>query len=476
MLGSRSLAVLGNALTSFAPRRKGLSPVDSTPWSRNGWFPVIRESFSGAWQRNITYSPSQLQAFHAVWACQSRIAQDIAKLRLKLVRLQDGIWSEFSSPSFSPVLRKPNHFQTRIQMMENWVLSKLSTGNTYVLKMRDDRGVVTDLFVLDPHKVMPRVSDDGQIFYELQPDNLLGITTGVIVPAREIIHDRMNAGLFHPLIGVPPLYAAGLAATQGLQIQNNSTRLFANNSSPGGLLTAPGDISSDAAAEMSDEWEAKFGGENVGRVAVLGNGLQFTRMSLTAVDAQLIDQLKWAAENVCSAYLVPPYKIGIGEMPKYTNIQALNIEYGEQCLQIYFENIELLMDEGLGIGDGVGDPPYYGTEFATEDLLRMDTLTQMEVLDKGKWIMKPDEQRAKLGLPKAKGGDVVYRQEQDHSLEALAKRDAKDDPFSTTAQQPAAQPPPAAPIKDGGDGRINVRIAAEGLVRRSYKYDQQTLA
>ncbi|WP_416380911.1 hypothetical protein, partial [Klebsiella pneumoniae] len=34
------------------------------------------------------------------------------------------------------------------------------------------------------------------------------------VPAREVIHDRFNC-LFHPLIGLSPIYAAGLAAMQG---------------------------------------------------------------------------------------------------------------------------------------------------------------------------------------------------------------------------------------------------------------------
>jgi phage portal protein BeeE len=41
------------------------------------------------------------------------------------------------------VLRKPNRFQTRIQFLESWALSKLSRGNTYVLKQRDNRNVVT---------------------------------------------------------------------------------------------------------------------------------------------------------------------------------------------------------------------------------------------------------------------------------------------------------------------------------------------
>src|SRR5690606_18147617 len=107
--------------------------------SNRGWFPLIRESFSGAWQRNIELKPESILSFHAVFACQTLIASDIAKLRVKLVEDRDGIWTEVSRPAYSPVLRKPNHFQNRIQFFESWVLSKLQSGNTYALKGRDGR-------------------------------------------------------------------------------------------------------------------------------------------------------------------------------------------------------------------------------------------------------------------------------------------------------------------------------------------------
>ena len=47
----------------------------------------------------------------------------------------------------------------------------------------------------------------------------------MVVPASEIIHDRMQA-LYHPLIGVSPISACGLSALQGLNIQKNSVALF----------------------------------------------------------------------------------------------------------------------------------------------------------------------------------------------------------------------------------------------------------
>ena len=387
--------------------------------NRGGWWPIIRESFSGAWQQNVEVDRNAVLAFHAVFSCMTLIASDIAKLRVKLVAQDsDGIWSEVTNAAYSPVLRKPNGYQTRIQFWENWVLSKLSRGNTYALKQRDKRGVVTALYVLDPTRVKPLVTPDGAVYYELQPDNMAGLQEErVVVPAKEIIHDRFNC-LFHPLVGVSPIYANGLAATQGLSIQNNSANLFTNGSRPGGLLIAPQRIDPDNAKRLKEYWDNNFSGANTGKVAVLGDGMTYQGLSVNPDEAQLIEQLKWTAEVVCSTFHVPPYKIGVGALPSYNNVQALNTEYYSQCLQVLIEAVEVCLDEGLATGEKLG------TEFDLDNLLRMDSVTQMDVLDKSKGKLTVNEQRAKLDRKPVEGGDTVYLQEQDHSLAWLAARDA----------------------------------------------------
>lgn len=441
-------------LTVPFSEHKALHSVDGN----RGWWPIIRESYSGAWQQNVEVSVNTVLSYNAVFACQTLIASDIAKLRLKLVQRDMGdVWSEVQNPAYSPVLRKPNPWQNRIQFFESWVLSKLQRGNTYVLKERDNRGVVTRLYVLDPTHVTPLISDDGSVFYELHSDILAGINEPVRVPSREIIHDRFNC-FYHPLVGLSPIYANGLAAMNGLAIQNQATKFFQNGSSPGGVLTAPGAISDETAARLKDHWEANYTGANVGKIAVLGDGLKYEAMAVKATDAQLIEQLKWSAEVVCSTYHVPPYKIGIGTMPSYNNVQALNTEYYSQCLQILIESIELLIDEGLGMADGIG------VEFDLDNLLRMDSVTQVNALKEaiGAGIIAPNEARNKLSLRPVSGGDSPYLQQQNFSLQALAKRDAQEDPFKSGGGAPEA-PAPDEPSdgEDPEEAPANDNMAAE---------------
>jgi hypothetical protein len=96
--------------------------------SNGGWWPVVREAFTGAWQRDITVNASTALSYSAVYACVSLIAADIAKLCLRLVEQDaDGIWTETDSPSFSPVLRKPNRYQTITKFVEQWIVSNSAT-------------------------------------------------------------------------------------------------------------------------------------------------------------------------------------------------------------------------------------------------------------------------------------------------------------------------------------------------------------
>jgi HK97 family phage portal protein len=433
------LRVFGLQIT----RAKAAPPTAQAVDSRgSGWWPLVREPYTGAWQKNVEVKLDTVLTYSAVYACVTRIASDIAKLRLRLVEQDgDGIWTEKEVAAFSPVLRKPNRYQTRIKFIEQWIVSKLLHGNTYVLKERDQRGVVVALYVLDPSRVTPLVALDGAVYYQLRKDHLAGLQAEEIaVPASEIIHDTM-VSLYHPLVGVSPIHACGLAAVQGIRIQTNSAQFFGNGSNPGGILTAPGAISDETAQRLKAHWDANYSGANVGKVAVLGDGLKYEAMTVTAVDAQLIEQLKWSAETVCSTFHVPAYMVGVGNAPSYNNIEALNQQYYSQCLQVHIESIELLLDEGLGLNVKKDGARLYGTEFDLDDLLRMDTAAMVKTWGEAatSGLAKPNEGRRKLGLPPVEGGDTPYLQQQNYSLAALARRDA-DDPF--TKPEPASGPAP----------------------------------
>ena len=436
-------------------RKKSLYPVTS---SYTSWWPTIQESYAGAWQRNVEVRLEDTLQNWTVFKCINLISSDIGKIHLRLMTKRGDIWVDTTSSAFSPVLDRPNGYQNRIQFFRNWLESKLTRGNTYVLKRRDARQVVTEMIILDPTRVKTLVSDSGLVFYQLGKDNLSDLEDNVTVPSTEIIHDRFNT-LYHPLVGLSPLYAAGLNAITGLRIQENSTMFFGNGSRPGGVLTAPGAISDETAVRLKALWETNFSGENQGKVAVLGDGLKYEQMSMSATDAQLMEQSKMTAEQIAGSFGVPAYMLNLGTPPISNNVEAMAQLYYTQTLQVLIEDIELCLDEGLGLRSAG-----YHAEFDLDDLLRMDRASlvaaEAELVKAG--IGAPNESRQRLNLPPVSGGDSPYMQQQQFSLEALAKRDEAN-PFSKPAAPPPANNPQESNYVNSGSAQQQAAIAQLGL-------------
>ena len=453
--------------TALATIIKGIVPSFGWPvlGRGGGWYPVIREAFAGAWQRNITFDRrDELMGNSVIYACTTRIANDIAKLPVNLVEFKQGIWKvvEENSP-YWPVLRKPNKYQNRIQFYVCWMLSKLMYGNTYVLLIRDERRIPIAMHVLNPCRVRPAIGPDGSVWYELAMDELAGITGRMGLPASEIIHDLMNP-LFHPLCGIPPLFAAALTATQQGRAQHFAAKFYENMSRPGGLLSFPSELTKEKMLEYKEILESGFSGENLGRIMVTGGGAKFDAIGYPAQQSQLVEGLRWGVEDIARPYQMPLHKIGAGPVPTSNNVEALNQQYYDDCLQPHFEQIELCLDEGLGLTDVTGRPRWtFGTEFDLDNLLRMDSATHITSLaaGTGAGIYSINEARLKRNLPPADGGEEPILQQQNWPLSQIASRELPERPQlgnEPPSSQEAGPTPgtPAGPDTDAEDAKALV--------------------
>ena len=59
-----------------------LRPLNARGPGSGGWFPVVREPYTGAWQHNDEITNDTALSYFAVFACVTLIAADIAKLRV----------------------------------------------------------------------------------------------------------------------------------------------------------------------------------------------------------------------------------------------------------------------------------------------------------------------------------------------------------------------------------------------------------
>jgi HK97 family phage portal protein len=446
-----------------------LSPVDNRG---GGWFSLwgtIEEAFSGAWQRNIKEHRASVLHYSPVFSCITLIASDMSKMEwcIRQWNEKNQIWEKAKrskASQYLKVLRKPNNYQNQNQFRECWMISKLTHGNTYGLIVRDLRGMIQQVFILDPTRVTPLVTDDGQVFYQLSPDNMTGglLKNGVVVPASEIIHDRFNC-MFHPLVGISPIFACALPAMVGIKAQDNYYTFFKNGARPSGILTAPGSLTKETAATLKKQFDEGFTGKNAGKTAVLADGLKYERVTMSAVDSQMVAQLQMGTEMICATFHVPQYKINAGPAPSAENIESLQQDYISTTLQKHIEDMEAVWNESLGLDENVW------AHLDTDNLLRLDQSTLMSTMKEGTGaaILSANEARRRFNLAPVKGGDSPLAQQQNYSLEALAKRDAKDDPFATGSSTPPANPPAAPTAEEPTDEDANQseQLSAEFLTK-----------
>jgi HK97 family phage portal protein len=412
----------------------------------------VHEPFAGAWQQNAEQF-GQSGIFSAVYACISIIANDVSKLPPRIRRRnKDGSKDDFDNHPGSRVLYYPNGYQTRVDFWGQFMSSCLFTGNTYVYLLRDARGVVSEMHILDPRRVRVLMADDGSIFYQVGNERLAELIGQQYIPARDILHHRLLT-LNHPLMGLTPLYAAGVSAMTGQTIQQNSYAFFANMSRASGVLTAPGKISPELAGRLKVEWDQNFKGGQMGKTAVLGEGMKWEPLTISAADAQLIEQLRWSVEDVARCFRVPTYMLTDASKISFKNAEQLARNYYGQTLQHHIESIEARIDVAFGLADDVY------CEFDLSTLLRMEFDSRMTAYREGinSGVLTINEARRMEELPPKDGGDEPLVQMQYRPLSMAG------DPMAGAAMPPVEPPPEPDAEEIDEDAEAAELEAAEAL-------------
>lgn len=394
---------------------------------QNSFGDIIEEPFTGAWQHNISLKKDDSTANYALFSCMTLTANDISNMEFEVRKKKPkGPWLLDESKDYE-YLRKlaeyPNPFQTDQDFLANWVHSLNRKGNTFCFIDWNDDNEPEGLYILDPNRVTTVVTNQGEIFYRVSSDNLIGLEQEAVFTPREIIHHRINT-LFHPLEGIAPLWAANMHALSSIEQGKTSYEFYRNAARPSALLIAPADIHQDDVDALKKNYaDAMSGRRNAGRMMVISGGVQYQQLSMSAEDQQLIELLKFNAEAVCACFHVPAHMI-LGTAPSYNNIEALQQDYFQKALQFIIEGIEKNLHRGLGLHN-IEDEVYL--KLNTDSLLRMDKSTRYKVNGqaiKDGW-KKRNEVRLEEDLEAVEGGDIILVQAQDTTIQAIAVRDER---------------------------------------------------
>jgi hypothetical protein len=181
---------------------------------------------------------------------------------------------------------------------------------------------------------------------------------------------------------------------------------FANAAMPAGFFVHPGEMSEDAQKRFLEAVVRRHGGSgNRWRPAILEEDMKYQPVSVSPVDAMLIDQLKLGVKDVARFFNVPPHKLGDDSRVSYNSLEQEEKAYFSSTLGKWLSRFEFEANDKLFV-DAELDEGYF-TEFLQDSWLKADTAARFNAYSVAiNWgIMSRNEVRLRENLNPYEGGD-----------------------------------------------------------------------
>lgn len=347
----------------------------------------------------VSVTPETAMRCAPVRAAVLAIAEAVGQLPLHVFRRLDdgGKERDRDHPVARLVGDVANEWTTSAHLREAVTLDALLFGAGYCEITRLGDGRTAELHRLDPRSVTEKFLNDGSPIYEVRGP---GKSTR-LVARGDMLHLRAPGGRSPILDGRE---AIGVA----LQLERHAAQLFANGGRPGGTLSFPADVRVDGEAvkRVGAAWNAAHGGSRTGATAILTDGVTYSQVAFSSVDAQFLEIWNRAVLEIARVFRVPPAMLQDYERGTWSNTEQMALNFLTYALAPWLKRWEGEVRLKLF---SPKDRDNYVVEFLTDDLLRSDYATRTEGYAKliAARVMTANEVRQRENLPRHPDGDAL---------------------------------------------------------------------
>ena len=350
----------------------------------------------------------QIMGEATVYACVSLLSGALASMPLHIYR-ENGDGRE----------RVRNHLWNMLneQMSTRWLAaagwefamqSLLLHGDAFFRIERPSRytGQIDGLTPVHPQTVDVR-KQDGRLIYLLYEDG--GVT---VLDQDDVLHIP-GAG-FDGKRGVSQIaHVLRRPVNIAIDAGEQTGAFLGDGMRPDLALTSPKETRLDEKQidNLRTQWRGRYNGiTNSGAPVVLTGGMDLKQITMSAVDAQLLETRKLQAEQIAQIFGVPPHMIGMTEKTTSwgSGIEQMSISFVKYTMQRHLVKFEQEINRKSLKGSGLF------CEFNTKGLERGDLTSRNESyrIALGRagepgW-MTANEIRKAENLPPVEGGDTLY--------------------------------------------------------------------
>jgi HK97 family phage portal protein len=345
------------------------------------------------------------------WRCVDLLSSSVAQSpKNVIIKVGGQSFTEYrnrpawlSQPNEDPTYTINDHFA-------QVALSLLVNGNffTHVFPYVWDPQVLT---VLNPNRVNVK---PGPI-YELLDE--MGRVTRTVGP-MEMLHGTWlrPAGA---LRGYNPISTLSRTIGAAIAAEDFAGRFFGQGASLAFGVEVPGALTEPQKEDLGKSLKKRYAGNaNSHAIGVLTGGAKFVPgLAPTPEQAQMLDTRKFAVEETCRPFGVPPAYAGSQEpgAASYASTQTAKEIYQQNAVSPLATRIEPHYGRLLSVPESVSDPTASTQfKFNLDWIVRTDILARYQAHGEGVrgGFLTPDEARNKEDLPPRPGGNQLYMQSQ----------------------------------------------------------------
>jgi len=271
----------------------------------------------------------------AVYACIYVLSSSVAQIPLHVMRkTANGVEPARDHPAFYLLHDEPNVWQTSYKWRELKQRHVLGWGNGYTRVVRSRRGEVTALEACMPWETT-LINTGGRYTYGVY--NELG--TMAISP-DDMIHIRALGN--NQKMGLSPIMQHAETVGMGMSGQKYTTNFFGGNARPAGIVSVKGELNKDSWARLKEMWQKAAAAlrREENKTMLLPAELDYKALTVSPVDAQLIEMMKLNRSQIAGIFNVPAHMINDLEKATFSNITQQSIQFVRHTMMPWVVNWE----------------------------------------------------------------------------------------------------------------------------------------
>ncbi|AKJ41547.1 phage portal protein [Pragia fontium] len=290
---------------------------------------------SGIVSAGAVVNPTTAMRLSAVYSCIYVLSSSLAQLPLHVLRKHDGkVIPAKDHPAFYLVHDEPNDWQTSYKWRETKQAHVLRWGNGYTRIVRSRRGEVTTLETCSPWETS-LIETGGRYTYGIyQSDGSLSVSPDDMIHVRALGTSSK--------IGISPISQHAETLGMGLSSQQFANSFFAGNARPSGIVSVKSGLTTDTWSRLKEAWQKASAAlrKEENKTLLLPAELDYKALTISPVDAQLLELLKLNRSQIAGIFNVPAHMINDLESATFSNISEQAIQFVRHTILPWIVNWE----------------------------------------------------------------------------------------------------------------------------------------